>query len=103
VINIQFINTEKVYLSPQDIKLGLIKKLQGNDQISAAFIYMKNKSPRRSDAKIKEGVFVGPQIRRLTQDVKSEDQLDEVVPGQVQSQYPCLLLDIQRMRSTGKI
>jgi len=46
-------------------------------------MYLKNKSPRRSDAKIKEGVFVGPQIRQLTQDVKSEDQLCEVVPRQV--------------------
>ena len=67
-------------------------------------MYLKNKSPRRSDAKIKEGVFVGPQIRHLTQDVKSEDQLCEVVPRQVESQCPCCLsLDTQRIRSTGKI
>ena len=53
-------------------------------------------SPRRSDAKIKEGVFVGPQVRHLTQDVKSEDQLCEVVPRQVESQCPCCLsLDTQ--------
>jgi hypothetical protein len=34
--------------------------------------------PRISDAEIKEGVFVGPQIRELIQDVKCEDQLSEV-------------------------
>ena len=43
-------------------------------QNSAGFMYLKNKFPRISDAKIKEGVFVGPQIRELIQDVKFEDQ-----------------------------
>ena len=38
----------------------------------------QNKLPRISDAKIKEGVFVGPQIRELIQDVNFEDQLSEV-------------------------
>jgi len=33
---------------------------------------------RISDAKIKDGVFVGPQIRDLIQVVKFEDQLSEV-------------------------
>ena len=47
-------------------------------QNSAVFMYLKNKLPRISDAKIKEGVFVGPQIRELIQDVNFEDQLIEV-------------------------
>jgi hypothetical protein len=33
---------------------------------------------RISDANIKDGVFVGPQIRDLIQDVIFEDQLSEV-------------------------
>jgi len=41
-------------------------------------MYFKNKFPRISDAKIKEGVLVGPQIRQSMQDVKFEDQLSEV-------------------------
>jgi hypothetical protein len=48
------------------------------DQNSAGFRYLKNKFPRISDAKSKEGAFVGPQIRELLQDVKYEDQLSEV-------------------------
>ena len=36
---------------------------------------MKNNFPRISDAKIKFGIFVGPQIKVLIQDVKCEDQL----------------------------
>ena len=48
------------------------------NQNSAGFIYLKNKFPRIRDAKIKELVFAGHQIRELIQDIKSEDQLSEV-------------------------
>jgi hypothetical protein len=48
------------------------------DQNGAEFMYLKNKFRRISDAKIKQEVFVGPQIRALIQDVKFEDQLSEV-------------------------
>jgi len=48
------------------------------DQNSAGFIYLKNRFPNISDAKIKEQVFVGLQIGELIQDVKYEDQLSEV-------------------------
>jgi hypothetical protein len=41
-------------------------------------MYLKNNFPRISDAKIKKGVFVEPQIRELIQDIKFEDQLNEV-------------------------
>jgi len=48
------------------------------DQNSNGFTYLKSRFPRISDAKIKEGVFVGLQIRKLIQDVKFEDRLSEV-------------------------
>jgi hypothetical protein len=48
------------------------------DQYSTGFIYLKNKFPRTCDAKIKEGVFVGPQIRELIQDIRFEYLLSEV-------------------------
>ena len=41
-------------------------------------MYMKSKIPRISDAKIKEGVAVGPQIGELKQDAKFKHQLTEV-------------------------
>jgi hypothetical protein len=41
-------------------------------------MYLKNKSPRISNAKIKEGVCGGPQIQELIQDIKFEDRLSEV-------------------------
>jgi len=48
------------------------------DQNGAAFMYLKNKFPGTRDAKIKEKVFVGPQIRELIKDVIFEDQLREM-------------------------
>jgi hypothetical protein len=48
------------------------------DQKSAGFMYLRNKFPRKIDACIKEGVFFGPQIRELIQDVKFEDQPNAV-------------------------
>ena len=55
------------------------------DQNSTEFMYLKNKFPTISDAKIKEGIPVGPPIIELIQDVKSEDQLSEVEKAVLQS------------------
>jgi len=38
------------------------------DKIGRGFECLRNKFPNVSDAKIKEGIFVGPQIRELTQE-----------------------------------
>lgn len=38
------------------------------DKTGEAFLYLSTKFPRLSEAKIKEGVFVGPQIRKLFKD-----------------------------------
>jgi hypothetical protein len=40
------------------------------DQNNTGFMCLKYKFPKISDDKIKEGVFVGPQIKELIQDVK---------------------------------
>ena len=45
------------------------------DKSGAGFKYLKSKFPRLSDAKIKEGVFVGPQIRDLLKDENFERTL----------------------------
>jgi hypothetical protein len=55
---------EVVYLPPLHIKLGQIKNfVKAMDQNSAGFLYLTNKLPRISEAKVREGVFAGPQIR----------------------------------------
>ena len=51
------------------------------DRNSVGFMYLKNKFPRTSDAKIKEGVFIGPQTE-FKQAVKFGDQLNRVPKNQ---------------------
>ena len=38
------------------------------NQEEAAFTYLRVKFPRLSEAKVKEGIFIGPQIRDLIKD-----------------------------------
>ena len=57
-------NPDKVYLSPLHIKLGLIKNfVKAMGQNSAGFRYLKNKLPRISDAKIKEGYLLNLKLQ----------------------------------------
>jgi len=65
---------EKILLPPLHIKLGLMKNfVKGMDKTGHGFEYTRNKFPNVSDAKINEGILIGPQIRELTQD----EQFDE--------------------------
>jgi len=64
VVSPPLVLPEKIYLPPLHIKLGLVKNaLKGMDKTSRGFEYARNKFPNVSDAKIKEGIFIGPQIR----------------------------------------
>jgi len=42
--------------------------VKATDRIGSAFKYRAEKFPRLSEAKIKDGVFVGPQIRKRFRD-----------------------------------
>jgi hypothetical protein len=42
--------------------------VKGMDKTGHGFEYVRNKFPNVNDAKIKAGVFTGPQNRELTQD-----------------------------------
>ncbi|UYV60357.1 hypothetical protein LAZ67_1000940 [Cordylochernes scorpioides] len=48
------------------------------DRNASGFAYLKQKCSSISDAKIKEGIFVGPQIRELLQDENFQNSLNEV-------------------------
>jgi hypothetical protein len=68
-----------ILLPPLHIKLGFFKNfVKAMDKDSAGFHYLKETFPHASDAKIKEGIFVGPQITALTRDKKFEDMLSQV-------------------------
>jgi hypothetical protein len=47
------------------------------DENGTGFMYLKHKFPRLSDAKIKEGILAGPQIRELIKYEQFEEQLNE--------------------------
>jgi len=69
---------EKVYLPPLHIKLGLMENfVKGMDKTGRGLEYVRNKFPSVSDAKIKEGIFIGPQIRELIQDKQFDEDLNE--------------------------
>ena len=47
------------------------------DKTCSGFEYARNKFPNVRDAKIKEGIFIGPQIRELMQDNQFDEDLHE--------------------------
>ena len=74
VKNISLINPKKVLLPPLHIKLGLIKQfVKALDKDGAAFKYLQNLFPKLSEAKVKGGIFIGPQVKLI---LKSDEFLE---------------------------
>ena len=60
------------------MKLVLMKNFaKGMDKTGRGFEYVRNKFPNVTDAKIKEGIFIGSQIRELMQDKQFDEDLNE--------------------------
>ncbi|UYV68164.1 CLPB [Cordylochernes scorpioides] len=79
IANLPLIDSENIYLPPLHIKLGLMKNfVKAMDRNASGFAYLKQKFSSISEAKIKEGIFVGPQIRELQQDGNFQNSLNEV-------------------------
>ena len=47
------------------------------DKTGRGFEHVRNMFPNVSDAKIKEGIFIGPQMRELMQDKQFDEDLNE--------------------------
>ena len=59
----------RIFSPPLHIKLGLFKQfLKAFDKESATFAYFAEKFPSLNQAKIKEGIIIGPQIRKIVLD-----------------------------------
>jgi len=72
VVNLPLLLPKKIYLLTLHLKLGLMKNfVNGADKASRGFEYVMNMIPNVSNAKIKEGIFIGAQIRELMQDNSS--------------------------------
>lgn len=66
---VPLVDHQKILLPPLHIKLGLMKNfVKALDKDGETFKYLVEKFPRISDAKLKAGIFVGPQIRQLLND-----------------------------------
>ena len=78
IANMALVPQEKIILPPLHIKLGLFKQfVKAFNKESPVFQFLQKNFPKLSEAKIKEGVFVGPQIRKLV----LNDQFDEILHG----------------------
>jgi len=65
------VKKENIILPPLHIKLGLVKNfVKALNKESTAFTYLISLFPALSYAKIKEGVFAGPEIKKLLKDNK---------------------------------
>jgi len=69
VIHESLVDPSKILIPPLHIKLGLMKQfIKALDKTSKCFEYLQMIFPRVSDVKMKEGVFDGPQIRKMFRD-----------------------------------
>ncbi|XP_032679213.1 uncharacterized protein LOC116847857 [Odontomachus brunneus] len=76
ISNKPLIDPQDVLLPPLHIKLGLVKNfVKALDRDGPAFQYLATKFPKISSAKIKERIFVGPQIRELIDDKQFSQHL----------------------------
>ena len=68
--HIPLVNADKVLMPPLHIKLGLMKNFVKAmaKQNSNGFEFLCKKFPKLSLAKLKKGIIVGPQIRKVFED-----------------------------------
>ena len=77
VKEISLVNPKNVCLPSLHIKLGLFKNFaKAVNCNSECFNYFKCKFPELSDAKVKEGIFIGPQIRYVMNDLHFDSLLN---------------------------
>ena len=71
------VDMNKVLLPPLHIKLGLMKNfVKALHKNGAAFQHLSTVFPGLSAAKLKEGIFVGPQIQEVLKDTDFEELLN---------------------------
>jgi len=79
----------KILLPPIHIKLGLTKNfVKAMDWNGSAFKNLAEKFPRISEAKIKEGIFVSPQIHKIFRD----DMFNKLLQGEEQKAWDAFRL-----------
>ena len=68
------VDLTKIFLPPLHIKLGLMKNfVKEMNKEGKGFRDLRQMFPRTTDAKIKEGIFIEPQIRHVINVKRFED------------------------------
>lgn len=78
ISNAPLVDKNSIILPALHIKLGLMKNfVKALNPESDAFEYLKKISPKLSIQKIKAGIFIGPQIRKLFDDIEFQECLSD--------------------------
>jgi len=89
VDNQPLVEQSKILLPSMNLKLGLMKNFaKSMNQEEAACTYLWEKFPRLSEAKMKEVIFIGPQI----QDIIKDEHFDKLFRGDEKSAWAVLNL-----------
>ena len=79
VVHLPLVDSQDVFLPALHIKLGLMKNFtKALNKNEKGFQYLRERFPRISEAKVKEGIFVGPQIRNIMNDTAFVDMLNDI-------------------------
>lgn len=79
VIREPLVEPAKVLLPPLHIKLGLIKQfVKALDHGGETFQEIRLMFPKLSEAKVKGGIFTGPQVRKMLKSVQLENVMSDV-------------------------
>ncbi|GBN91564.1 hypothetical protein AVEN_181960-1 [Araneus ventricosus] len=102
ILHEPFVNPQCVFLPPLHIKLGLMKifvKALGKEGV--AFLHLRNKFTHLSEAKVKEGDFIRPQIKAVFRDEEFEKncQKQKKQPGWHSNQCAHISLEISKLKT----
>ena len=79
VLNSPLIERSKILLPPLHIKLGLAKQfVKSLKPTSRAFRHIRQLFPSISEAKVRSGIFEGPQIRRMLASEELEKKMSDL-------------------------
>jgi hypothetical protein len=79
VIPASLVDPQKVLLPPLHINLGVMKQfVKAPDKSGSCFQYLGRKFATFFEAKVKEGMFDGPQIRQLIKNTAFTDNMSDI-------------------------
>ena len=68
--NRPLVDKDKILLPPLHTKLGLMKNfVKAVNKQGKGFEHLREKFPKLGDAKLKEGIFIEPQVREIINDL----------------------------------